>query len=130
MGGILRGRRARSSENTVVETGFSLLVRTCAICLIIESLIMMAEGEKLKAELEEVGAGSVQLSAQQTLAISVTGASKRPFALSQQSISPFIFSVCSGIPDTMLPHNARNRKIDVSRLNTSLKYFLFFSTVN
>jgi hypothetical protein len=67
----------------------------------------------------------VQLSAQQTLAISVIGASERLFALSQQSISPFIFSVCRGIPDTMLPHNARNRKIDVSRLNTNLKYSLF-----
>jgi len=50
-------------SNETFETGFSRPSND-AICLRIESLIMMTEGKKLNAELEEVGVGFAQFTAQ------------------------------------------------------------------
>jgi len=50
-------------SNETFEAGFSR-PSSNAICLRIESLIMIVEDEKLNAELEEVGVGLPQFTAQ------------------------------------------------------------------
>lgn len=52
-----------SDENETFEAGFSRPSND-AICLRIESLIMIVEGEKLNAKPEEVGVGLPQFIAQ------------------------------------------------------------------
>ena len=57
-----------------------------AICLLTESLIIKAEGEKLNDELEEVGAEFVQFKAQHKRAILTSGDCPALFAFLQQLI--------------------------------------------
>jgi hypothetical protein len=63
LGGNFCKKVSRSNENETFETGFSRPSND-VICLRIESLIMMTEGEKLNAEPEEVGVGLPQFTAQ------------------------------------------------------------------
>ncbi len=55
----------RSNEKETFKAGFSC-PSSNAICLRIESLIMMVEGEKLKDAPGAVGAGLLQFTAQQS----------------------------------------------------------------
>ena len=73
-------------ENVIVVIGFSLMRRSEAICLIIESLIMMAEGEKLNVVPEGVGAELLQFTAQHKRAIFASFDCSLLFAFLQQSI--------------------------------------------
>ena len=83
--------------------------------MITESLIMIAEGEKLNDVLEEVGEESVQFIAQQSRAISPAGVCSPLFALSQQSIIRLsILPECRGVPASTPLASARNRIKDVS----------------
>ena len=76
----------RSNKNATIAVGFSLMSRSEAICLLIESLIMMAEGEKLYEVPEGVGAESLQFIAQHKRATFASFDCSLLFAFLQQSI--------------------------------------------
>lgn len=74
--------------------GFSLMSSSEAICLTIESLIMMVDGEKLNDVPEGVGAESLQFTAQHKRAIFASFVCSLLFAFLQQFIIRlFIFPV-------------------------------------
>ena len=105
---------SRSNEIETAETDFSLPSNN-AICLIIESLMMTAEGEKLNDAPEEFGAESVQFKAQHKRATFASDVCSLLFAFLQHFII-WLFPECRGIPANTPPARAKIRKSDVSHL--------------
>lgn len=75
----------RSKEKETISITPSFLSNE-AICLMIESLIIPVEGEKLNDELEDVGAELLQLKTQHNCAAFTSGILSLLFALSQHFI--------------------------------------------
>ncbi len=74
----------------------------------------MIDGDaKLAENPDDTGAGSVQLSAQQSLAIVTFVELSRCFAFGQQFIIP-AFSSCSGMPESTPPARAKTTKNDAA----------------
>ena len=109
---------SRSNEKETVSITLSFLSSN-AICLIIESLIMMAEGEKLNDALEEVGAELLQFKAQHNCAADTSAVLSLLFALSQHSIIRLL-PVCRGIPAST-PPIVKIKNNDANHLTISVK---------
>jgi hypothetical protein len=113
-GGFFRGRPALSSEIRTVKTGFSFIVRSEAICLIIESLTMMAEGAKLNEVPEGAGDVSEQFITQHKRTIFIGGVCLALRFFLQHFIWLFAFPECRGIPASTPPASDKIRNAAVS----------------
>ena len=113
------GESLRSKEYETFEAGFSLM-SNAAICLRTESLMMIAEGEKLNDAPEELGVGLLQLIAQHNWAALILLAPLQSidFFL-QHAIADIPFSAPpekTGVPASTPPTSAKNRNNEVSHL--------------
>ena len=112
------GESSRSKEYETFEAGFSL-TSNAAICLRIESLIRIVDGEKLNDVLGELGVGLPQLIAQHNwAAVTLLAPWQSIDFFLQQSIPDIPFSALpekTGIP-ARPPTSAKNRKMEVSLL--------------
>jgi hypothetical protein len=132
LGWSFGGRVSRSKKKGTVKAGFSFLSKD-AICLMIESVIMTAEGEKLKDAPGEFGAGSLQLTAQHNCAALILS---EPL----QSVIFFLQHSIADMPFCALPENgvapasapaasAKSKTRDVSHLFIDfLRLFLLLDT--
>ena len=113
------GETLRSKEYATFEAGFSL-TSNAAICLRIESLIMMVDGEKLNDAPEELGVGLLQLIAQHNwTALTLSAPLQSITFFLQHSIADIPFSAPpekTGVPANTPPTSAKNRKMEVSLL--------------
>lgn len=109
------GEVFRSKENEAAScVGFSRL-KSDAICLRIESVMMTATGEKLSEALGEDGAGALQFITQQSCAALTDSASI--FFFLQQSIADIPLAALpenTEVPASMPEASAKSRKSDVS----------------
>ena len=118
------GNDSRSNDMKIVESGFSFLSRSKAICLTIESEIITAEGEKLSDTPEGVGMESVQFKAQHKRVALACGDCSLLFAFLQQLIIRLsIFPEWEGIRANTPPARVKSRNNDVSHL------FIFVFTI-
>ncbi len=123
LGWCFWGKVSRSKAKETVWIGFSR-ISSDAICLRIESLIKMIEGEKLNDAPGEDGAGLLQLTAQHNCAALMVFAPI--FFFLQHSIADIPFSALpekTGVPATTPVASAKNRKSVVSH------FFIFNFTV-
>ncbi len=115
--------RLKESETTWI--GFSFLSSE-AICLRIESLIIIAEGEKLNDAPGEEGAGLLQFTVQHSCAALTLFASQSLVFFLQQSIADIPFSALpekAGVPANTPVASAKSRNSDVSQ------FFIFSFTI-
>lgn len=116
-------KTSRSNEKETCLLGLSF-PNNAAICLRIESEILMADGEKLNDAPGEVGAGLLQFMAQHNCAALTVFMSI--FFFLQHSIAdipPSALPAKSGVPASVPPARAKSRKSDVSH------FFIVKSTI-
>lgn len=111
-------------KKTAAAEGAGLsFLKSAAICLKIESLMTITEGEKLKAAPGAVGAGLLQLIRQQALAALRLAAPWQFFAFFLQhsiaDIPPAASPAKTGVPASTPEASAKSRKADV-------RYFFIF----